>query len=270
MFNLHKKGRPIVKISGGKHNNKIIFCDETYDSDSSDSDGESIGGSKGSTFDYLNIKKVKGKFEPVPNTKSERTIIYCSGPSGSGKSYYCKLFVKNYIESYPKNDIYMFSKLTKDSSLDDIKKIKRIRIDDELINEPFEADDFKDCLVIFDDIDTLQNKDRKDELLKLQNDILQVGRHSRTSAFCTSHLANKGAETKIILGESHVITLFLSSGQNYNYLLEKYLGFDKKEIDVLKKLKSRWISFCRNFPQLIFTETEIFPRKSILNLVDKK
>ena len=218
MFNLHKQGKPVVKIVGGKHTNKIIYCNDQYDSDDDTSeDSVNIGGSRQTRFDYLNVKKIKGKFEPVPNTKSERTIIYCSGPSGSGKSYYCKLFVLNYIAAYPKNEIYMFSKLLKDSSLDDVKKIKRIKIDDDLINEPFDASDFVDCLLIFDDIDTLQNKERKEELLKLQNDILQVGRHSRTSAVITSHLAAKGNETKVILAESHIITLFLSSGQNYNY-----------------------------------------------------
>ena len=275
MFNLNNKGKVLTKISGGKYNDKIIYCDNNMvDSSDSDESGEEeddgkesfTGGSKHNknTFNYINIKKSGGKFEPTPDTTHERDILYVSGPSGSGKSFYSKLFIKNYIKAFPKNEIYMFSKLRSDSSLDDIKKIQRIRIDDDLITDPFEAKDFSDCLVIFDDIDSITNKLIKDSILGLMNDILQIGRHSNTSCIITNHLAAKGNETKILLSEAHIITLFLGSGQNYNYILEKYLGYTTKEIQALKKLKTRWVSFCRHYPQVIFTEYEIIPQKDLL------
>eukprot|EP01041_Mallomonas_annulata_P017149 gene17149-35494_t len=99
------------------------------------------------------------KFQLVPNTKRERNILFVAGSSGSGKSFYCKQYLYEWIKLYPKRPIYMFSYLDEDSTLDEIKKIERININDaDFLKEEIHASEFKDSCCIFDDIDTIPNK----------------------------------------------------------------------------------------------------------------
>ena len=250
MFNINadtdiKKKRTIAKISKGKYDNKVI----TYLPE--DSDDDKIY----RTFQELTLPD--GKFEPMPDLSRERDVLYIAGPSGSGKSFYTKMYLKNYIKQYPENGLYMFSKLTEDSSLDDVKEIKRVKIDNRLITMPLDVNDFKDSLVIFDDIDCIKNREQKAALNELKNEILETGRHSHTTILITSHLACKGNETRSILNEAHSITLFPGSGMPIEYLLQNYVGLEKKQIQNLKNIPSRWITLLRSYPQMLLTEHSI-------------
>ena len=256
-LNLNNEGSQICKIKGGKYDGKIISCSqETEENDE---------------FLYKNFKKMKlqspAKFEPTPNTKNERTILYACGGSGSGKSYFIKMFLKNYLKEYPKNKIYMFSKLHDDETLKDIK-IERILLDDRIITDPFEMEDFENSCVCMDDIDVLPDDEIKYRINQLKNDILEIGRHKKISLCCTSHLATKGRETKTILNEAHIIALFLHSGSNYTNLMKNYLGLDKKEITTLKNMNSRWVAMTRTYPQVVYTENEVLFKSDLVE--DKK
>ena len=241
------KGRPICKVNGGVYDGKIIYVQE--------------GDSK-EDFQELTLTDV-GKFEPVPNTNSERDILYIAGPSGSGKSFFTRLFLQNYHKAYKERPILMFSKLHEDKSLDGLP-MKRVMIDERLITEPFESEDFYDSCVILDDIDCIKEKQIKEALLDLKNSILETGRHHNISLVLTTHLACKGNETRSALNEAHQIVFFMSSGANYNYLLKNYLGMDTKQIKALNNFKSRWICICRGFPQIIYTEKNILFVKDLI------
>ena len=249
MFNINnadiKSGRTIAKVCGGKYNNKVI----TYIDKETDDDEIYRA--------YSQIDLDSGKFEPFPNISRERDVLYIAGPSGSGKSFYTKLYLKNYIKQYPKNELYMFSKLTEDSSLDDVRELKRIKIDNTIITAPLDVEDFKDSLVIFDDIDCIKDKFQKEALNQLKNEILETGRHTRTTILITSHLACKGNETRSILNEAHSITFFPNSGMPIDYLLNNYMGIDKKQIGGIKHIPSRWVTFLRNYPQMLLTEKKL-------------
>ena len=158
---------------------------------------------------------------------------------------------------YPKNGLYMFSKLTEDSSLDDVKELRRIKIDKTLITSPLDVEDFKDCLIIFDDIDCIKDKAQKEALNDLKLSVLETGRHTRTTILITSHLACKGAETRSILNECHSLTFFMGSGMTVDYLLQNYVGLDKKQIQKLKLIPSRWVSIFRSWPMMVMTETKL-------------
>ncbi len=246
MFNINDIGRPICKIKGGKYNNKTVSIDET--------------GNDNDELSFRNFDKLKlgdeAKFEPTPNTKSERDIAYIAGPSGSGKSFYTKMYLTNYKKENPKNEIYMFSKLSEDKSLAGIE-IKRIMIDERIITEPFNTEDFRNCAVIMDDIDALQDKKLKSALFALKTEILETGRHTNTTLILTSHLALKGNETKSILNEAHTITFFMKSGMPVQTLLKNYLGMENDQIRALNRIESRWITITRGFPQIVFSEHEI-------------
>ena len=164
---------------------------------------------------------------------------------------------------FPRNNIFLFSKLTEDSSLDDVREIKRIKIDDRLITQPFDCSDFANSLVLLDDCDTIRNKDHKKALNQLSSELLETGRHENVTVIILSHVACKGLETKTILNESSCITFFLASGAPVDYLLQNYIGLNRKQILALKRLNSRWITIFRHYPMILMTETQLLFLKDL-------
>jgi hypothetical protein len=250
-FNLNS-GLKIAKIIGGKYNNRYIYLSKIEKDDESKNN---------TTFNSL-IMDNENKFEICPNDakddvgKPQRTVIYVAGPSGSGKSTLISSFINNYVSLYPRNEIYLFSKVRNDTSIKSKKKINNVIIDEKIITEPFESADFKNSLVIMDDIDTLKDKKIKDKLVALRDDIGETGRHDNCSLAITSHLIAKGKETSGIINEAQIVVIYLSSGCNYNYYLQSKLGLNAKQIQKLKAISknSRWTAIYRSFPQIILCQ----------------
>ena len=97
-------------------------------------------------------------------------------------------------------------------------------------------------------------------MLTIINSILQIGRHFNVSLCFTTHNPCAGNETKILLAEAHIITVFPKTTGNraLKYLLDSYLGMDKSQIAKLKKLKSRAVSVIRGYPQVVLGDQEAF------------
>ena len=193
--------------------------------------------------------------QQIPNKKTERSILYITGASGSGKSYYTREYIKQYRNIFPKNPIYLFSSLNDDPTLDKLTYVKRVNLDDNFLNTFFTIDDFKSSLILFDDTDCITNKFMKKKLQSIMSLILETGRHTKTSFIYTSHLANKGNDTKQILNESHSLTFFPNNMgvRTSKYLLEGLFGFDKDQIKKIRKIgtKSRWVSILKTFPIIV-------------------
>lgn len=202
--------------------------------------------------------------QQIPNKQQERQILYITGASGSGKSYYTQLYCSEYKKLYPKNEIYLFSSINEDSSIDKIKGLQRFILDDAFLKEEITAEDFKNSMVIFDDTDVISNKALKFKINSILNILLETGRHYNASVIYTSHIATAGIDTKRILNEAHSITIFPSSlgGRSLKYLLDNYLGFDKEQIKKVKKLDSRWTTICKTFPMVILSEKEAYLLKN--------
>jgi hypothetical protein len=202
--------------------------------------------------------------QQIPNKQQERQILYITGASGSGKSYYTQLYCSEYKKLYPKNEIYLFSSINEDSSIDKIKGLQRFILDDAFLKEEITAEDFKNSMVIFDDTDVISNKALKFKINSILNILLETGRHFNASVIYTSHIATAGIDTKRILNEAHSITIFPSSlgGRSLKYLLDNYLGFDKEQIKKVKKLDSRWTTICKTFPMVILSEKEAYLLKN--------
>jgi len=241
MFNLDKIGRPIARIDGGKNDKKIISL-----SDADESNG------------FKNIRLKEGKFSHIPNTDQERDILYITGPSGSGKSWYANTYIKNYKKTYPKNNIYMFSPVVEDESIS--SDIKRVKLDDRMVTDPLKIGELAESLVIFDDIDVIKDKKLREAIYALLNEVLEVGRHIKVSCIITNHLPTNGKETRRMLNEAHAITYFPAAGSKVqlNRLLEQYIGMDKKDIKKAKQSGSRWVTVFKNYPQFVMTENEMY------------
>jgi hypothetical protein len=190
------------------------------------------------------------RFDYIPSLDS-REVVYVAGPSGSGKSYWTKSYAQQYNRIFKKNPVILFSKVDGDESLEGIKNLKRIPLNDEFLAGEYEADDFEDCLVIFDDTDTVRNLDVLKEIEKLKEDILETGRHANVYCCITSHLISDYRKTRTVLNECHRLVIYPASGgaQQIRYVLQKYFGYDKDVTNELLKTQSRWVMCSKNFPQ---------------------
>lgn len=221
---------------------------------------------------YLNDKPVedgvdsmKAKngnvFQHIPDKKTERAVLYITGQSGSGKSFYTKNYIEQYHKMFPKREVFVFSSLDSDTTLDKLKILKRIKIkQDSFLNSELTAEDFKDSLCIFDDCDVISNKVIKHKVFSILNSILETGRHFNTSVIFTSHNATMGLDTKRILNECHSITIFPRNigGKTSKYLLDQYLGLDKTQIMRIKKCEGRWCTIMKSYPIVVLTENEVY------------
>jgi len=234
-------GTPIARIISGKYKDKLIFIDGD----------ESADGPH-----YAKIDLKKSKLEPIINP-DQRGVYVVGGPSGSGKSTYAAVLAKSFKKIHPKKDIYFFSRTdVKDDPA--YKKIKpiQVKIDETILNDPILIEDIdKGSLLIFDDVNTIHDKKIKGEVLHLIQDVLEVGRKMNLSIIITTHLINpvEKAFARTMLNEVQYLTFFPrgSSAFQIRYVLTSYFGADKKQIDEILKLPSRWVTISKLYPPVI-------------------
>lgn len=254
MLNWEKIGVPICEI---KQNDKKKKGTKIYMASPEERSEVHSG------FESFSLTAPKYKdfhFELAVNDTQERQIIYVTGQSGSGKSYWTRRYVESYQKIYPDRPIYLFSCIAEDDSIDKIKGLQRINLTPEILTENLQAEDFKDSCVIMDDVDTIIDKKLRKKVMEIQGSILQVGRHFNVSAIITSHIATNGAETRLILAEAHAIVFFPHgmSSRALKYLLESYMGMDKNEIKKIKSLEGRAVTFVKTFPKCVVSDKEVF------------
>ena len=180
-LNLENQGNLIAKVmKNGKDTNLKLFV----------TDKENTVRNGVTSFEC----KPDESLQIVPNNMTERQCLYICGQSGSGKSFFTTNYVKEYKKMFPKRNIYVISSIAEDKSIDSLKP-KRINVmHSEFMFDEFTAEDFKDSLVIADDVDVFPTKIKKKVLLII-NSILQIGRHYNVSLCFTTHNPTNGAET---------------------------------------------------------------------------
>lgn len=247
MFNTNKIGRPVCKIVGGADDSETIYLDTNAQ--------PNAGKLKKNYYNKLHIED--GIFQQVPDTTTERQCIMIAGASGSGKSHYSNNYIKEYHRCYKKNPIYFFSVLDSDTSIND-KIVKRVNIDDSWITEPLTIEDVPNALCVFDDIEMITDKNIKQTVFDFINSILTTGRHTNTSIIMTVHYPNN-KYIRNFLNECHCFVYFpFGSGRATNYVLENYIGISKKDIQHIKRLKTRWSCVFKQYPQCVLTEHNLF------------
>ena len=205
-----------------------------------------------------------GIIQPLPRfDKTER--CYIAGQTECGKSYYIGHYLEQLIKVFPNKKIFVFSDVEQDPEIDDIFKGKknmiRFSLDVELLDkDPIKPETFKDSICVFDDIDSIQNVKLLKYVQSLRDSLLRRGRHENISVLITSHLLTNYKDTRIILNECNNIVLFCRSGSSYGikYLLQKYIGLNKNQINKVLSLPSRWVSINKNANQFILYEKGAF------------
>lgn len=241
MFSL-KKGRPIAKFTTGKNANKHTL--NIIDDDNNNNE--------------RNEYKTHEKLLPVPDI-TKRQVLYITGPSGSGKSTMAGQYIKTFKTLYPKLDIYIFSRKKSEPEFDKYKPYY-IPIDEELYINPIDitTELKKGALIVFDDTNTISDDKIRKAITKLISDVLEVGRSFNIYCIITSHLINGNdrKETRIIMNELDSMIIFPRACNKYavNYALNKYFGIDKKNIEKILNLNSRWCLINKNYPQYVLYE----------------
>jgi energy-coupling factor transporter ATP-binding protein EcfA2 len=239
-FNFEGRGVPIARL--GK---KIIYLDEN------DSQGIKV----------LEASS-KDEFEIIPSVdENHRSCIFVTGPSGCGKSTFCSNYRDLYMKIYPDRKVYIFSKLKKDKSLDDDnERIKRFTPDD-FTDDDVDVDyeQFGPSLLIFDDIQQIEDKKIKNKFLTLQNQVLELGRHLYMECLLTGHVVNNYRDTIIPLNESKFVIVYPNSGfQKIKNYLSRNVGLSNKEISNIKKLNSRWVAVHQRYPTFIVSAKKMY------------
>jgi hypothetical protein len=211
-------------------------------------------------LDELNDKTVElddGQFQILPSPDPDvRSVYYVAGASGSGKSYFAKGFAEMYKRLFPDREVYLVSKLKEDETLDALKFIKRLNIQSFVEDYP-ELEEFRDCLILWDDYDTITGEQGK-VVQQLIDDIAIQGRHTRTTMMCMSHYLSNYRKTRLLLNEAtHLV--FYPAATSYHalrYTLKNTVGVDDAELKEVKKWGSRWLCFSKNFPQFVVGQTK--------------
>lgn len=189
---------------------------------------------------------------PDPNTRS---VYYIAGASGSGKSYIARGLAEGYKKLFPDRQVYLISKLREDSTLDTMKIGKPLRIDvQSLIDNYPTIDEFKDCMIIFDDYDTFVGKEGK-VVQQLIDDLAIQGRHTNTTMLCLTHYITNYKKTTLMLNEAmyYIIYPQSTSFSSLKYLLQSRVGMSKEDIHNLRSL-GRWVCIYKNYPQFLISQ----------------
>lgn len=222
-------------------------------------------------FDELDLEDDGGKFQLSVDKNGQRSIIYVVGPSGSGKSYFCANYIREW-KKQTKGDVYIFCRtdISNDESYDSIDgQYIQIKIDENLVDNPIdiehEINPKKKNLFLFDDCGCIMDKAIYDAVMKLIIECCEIGRKLGIEIVITHHLiiSTKNREfSRTILNECHKLVVFPRGAMGYQqikYALVQYFGYDQKSVQTLiKSNKSRWMCFNRHVVNYVLTESKLF------------
>lgn len=198
---------------------------------------------------------------PIPISETERITMFVAGESGSGKSYFIREYAKFYHKIFPNNPIYLISNLDSDETIDEYKKIIRLNAcnNPEFLSEISKIDinEWTNSFIIFDDIDSITNKNKKEIIYGFLNKCLRIGRHNNISVAYLGHELY-GLDVKHVLNECKYITFFPKylNHKRMKYLLETYFGMSKNQIQLIKEigLNTRPITYVKGYPKYIIAD----------------
>lgn len=195
--------------------------------------------------------------------QTERQIIYVSGKSSSGKSYFSGKWADQYHEAYENRPIYLFSLVESDESIDR-KFIKKIDLN-KLVDAELSLSDFANSLVIMDDVDgdlIRKNKILYQKMKSIQDNIMLMGRHHNISLIMIAHETTRGRDSKRILNECNIIVIFPyhMNQHDLKYLCSEYIGLNQAQrrelLDIAKQTRS--VAYIQNYPPLIFSSKKCY------------
>ena len=256
----------------GKNNELIAYHypskQEIYrimDSDDVDFETGELKKIKKNGSTKMRIMDKKESFFPAIHDWDEDNMnqrIYVTGKSGSGKSYhFIRPYIEHYHKKFPKNDVYLFSSKLEDPALDDLKYLKRVDIDEDILENPVDIRQLKNSLLVFDDIEDFKHKKLTKEILRLLEEVLKNGRSMNIYCVYTHHQPTDYKNTRLQLFESTGIVIFPKSKvggkHDYDYLLDKYIPLSKVNKNIIKNTDSKFVYITKTNPNIIISDKYI-------------
>ena len=218
-----------------------------------------------SGMDKIRLNDETHFFPAIPDFQEDEQVdrVYVCGETGCGKSSFIRDYVIHFLEQYPKATCLLFSSKTEDKQLDDIKKINRVVIDDDIYHNPYTLQEIsgktKPTLCIFDDIEDFKNKKINNEVARLRDEILRNGRSYGVYSIFVHHNPTDYKATRNMIFEANKVVIFpkRSGKGTYNYLMEKKLLLSKEYIDLINNLKSGFVCVSKQIPKCIISDKYI-------------
>ena len=185
---------------------------------------------------------------PVLDIKAIKCFrILISGSSGSGKTY----MAESILEQLKSKNVYLFSSIDDGDyksfnvkRIDLNKIIEKSKIEIHAIYEMIEDN----AILIFDDIISYGKKLSK-VYIELRLIALQKGRHRNISVIIVEQQALTGNSYREVLLNCNFFVLFPKNNfKSFNSIASNYLGLQKKTIQQLSDLNTRYIFISKNYP----------------------
>lgn len=257
----------IAKIKRNGKNIANVFIDKTEKCFHIDDESMTINKNKKlQNWEYTtrNINEVNVKhgdlLQICPNVEKEQCDRYnIFAVPGAGKSTFVSKYCIEYNNLFPNNVIYMISSKTEDKAFNDVKNFEYIILEDLLeYQDGLSQNEFKNCCVIFDDVNSIADKKLKDIVNKSKTQLLSVGRSNNINVLSTAHKGKAGQDSiyTIETATHHVIFPGSNKAQNIAYMKDK-VGLHKKTIEEIMNEQTRYVIITNSFPQYYMTETKI-------------
>lgn len=233
-------GERIARISGGDNDSEYIYLNTEDDADN-----------------FSELKIYDGKIVPLPRLSMVEKI-YISGPSGAGKSRIVGTLIGEFRKLLKNMHVYIISDVKYDESIDKYDVV-RVPINLKVLDSCVPVH-LKDSLIVFDDTDTVIDKNTASVIEGIRDWILEQGRHYNERIIVTSHLLIDREHTKRILNEATSIYFFPKAGgtKQIKKLLIDYIGLDKEQIKKILKLPSRWVCVYKTYPMFVIYEKGVY------------
>ena len=204
---------------------------------------------------YLDFDKSAELFTIIP----EWSRTYCTGGSGSGKSYTISRLVQR-TPAQKGGACLLFSPIHDDKELSKIKNLIQIDFQDFYTTNEREFD-YNDIphgsICIFDDYLSFP-KDVVKMYQDLLDKVLDVGRHKHLSVYVVSHASLNGRQSKSSIREAQFLCLFPKiNPRDTKVILAAYAGLDKTQIDEIMSLKTRWCIVHKTHPKYLVSERNV-------------
>jgi len=171
--------------------------------------------------------------------------VYLAGQSYCGKSTMAAKLAQDWNQVFPKSKVAYISYNENDKACNDkkIDNFLQIKIDENILKDPLELDEFHDKLCVFDDISAYGDPKIIKALEQFQTKCINAGRHKSIGTIICRQKLLDGWKSSDILNGIHQLITFPHSGSRFqlrNYL-KSHLHLPKNKIDKILNVNSRWV-----------------------------
>jgi len=206
------------------------------------------------------------KFVPLilpEKNETQMNVYNVSGNSGSGKSTFANMCLREVIKYFPNCKIYVFSRKNEDKSLDDglEDNIVRIPCDDSFLEQELTPEDLKGsktcpAYIVMDDYERIANPDVKNAVEKFLFTGIEIARQFNQHYIIIRHEIKNGRKSRIVNSETTHMVVFpgATPRQQLTDFLKSGLGLSPSQINNILKLPSRWVVVSKRIPQYVIYE----------------